>query len=145
MPFQLKISITKKIIEQCKNCGRGNEQHEIGRNCAVAVALINIFPDAYVTNYYIYPFGIGYEKEEILKITLPLIAQQFIKLFDGFSPTPNLRLLLPEFEFTIDVPDEVVEQINIDEVKELIKGHGNKSAIDSKNCSRALFSRNCSR
>ena len=52
---------------------------------------------------------------------MPIIAQQFIKLFDGFRLTPKLRLLLPEFEFTIDVHDEVIEQINIDEVRELIK------------------------
>jgi hypothetical protein len=120
MPTQLKISITKEIIEQCKHCGNGNEEHEIGRNCAVAFALIDIFPDVYVTNYYIFPFGIGYEKEQVLKIPLPIIAQQFIKLFDGFYLTPKLRLILPEFDFTIDVPDEVIAQINIDEVRELI-------------------------
>ena len=56
-----------------------------------------------------------------LGIPLPIIAQHFIKLFDGFYLTPKLRLLLPEFEFTIDIPDEVIEQINIDEVRELIK------------------------
>ena len=123
MPFQLKISITKEIIEQCKNCGNENEEHEIGKNCAVAFALSDIFPNVYVTNYYIFPIGTKYQKEQVLKIPLPIIAQQFIKLFDGFSLTPKLRLLLPEFEFTIDVPDEVIEQINIDEVKELIEGN----------------------
>ena len=118
MPLQLKILITKEIVEQCKHCG--NEEDEIGRNCAVAFALADIFPDVYVTNYYIFPFGIEYEKEQVLKIPLPIIAQQFIKLFDGFYLTPRLRLLLPEFEFTIDVPDEVIAQINIDEVRELL-------------------------
>ena len=126
MPLQLKIAITKEIIEQCKNCGNENEEHEIGNNCAVAFALMDIFPNVYVTNYYIFPFGIEYEKEQNLKIPLPIIAQQFIKLFDGFRLTPKLRLLLPEFEFTIDVHDEVIEQINIDEVRELIK-EGTKS------------------
>ncbi|MEO6219347.1 MAG: hypothetical protein ABIO81_02890 [Ginsengibacter sp.] len=126
MAFQLKISITKKLIERCTNCGIENDKHEISRNCAIALALADIFPDVYVTNYYAYPFGIGCEKEEALKITLPIIAQQFIKLFDGFLRTPKLRLLLPEFEFTIDVPDEVVEQINIDEVKQLIKKDNHK-------------------
>ena len=121
MPLQLKIEITKDIIAHCKNCGNENNGHEIGQNCAVAFALIDIFPDVYVTNYYIFPFGIEYEKEQTLKIPLPIIAQQFIKLFDGFRLTPKLRLLLPEFEFTIDIHDEVIEQINIDEVKELIK------------------------
>jgi hypothetical protein len=77
-------------------------------------------PDVYVTNYCIFPFGID-GKGKGIKITLPVIAQQFIKLFDGFYPTPNLRLLLPEFEFRINIPDEVIDLINIDEVSELIK------------------------
>jgi hypothetical protein len=121
MPLQLKIAITKDIIKHCKNCGDENKEYEIGQNCAIAFALIDIFPNVYVTNYYIFPFGIEYEKERNLKIPLPIIAQQFIKLFDGFRLTPRLRLILPEFEFTIDIPDEVIEQINIDEVRELIE------------------------
>jgi len=59
---------------------------------------------------------------------MPLIAQQFIKLFDGFRLTPNLRLLLPEFEFIVEIPDEVIEQINIDEVRELLEVAGCKKA-----------------
>ena len=55
---------------------------------------------------------------------MPPVAQQFIKLLDGFRFTPRLRLLLPEFDFTIDVPDEVIEQINIDDVRELIEVAG---------------------
>jgi len=120
MPLQLKIAITKQILEQCKNCGNEMEEHEIGNNCAVAFALMDIFPNVYVTNYFIFPFGIEDERQQNLKIPLPVVAQQFIKLFDGFRLTPKLRLLLPEFEFNIDVHDEVIEQINIDEVRELI-------------------------
>src|SRR5436190_9015213 len=126
MSLQLKIAITKNVIEHCKNCENENEAHEIGNKCAVAFALIDIFPNVYVTNYYIFPFGIEHKKEKDLKMPLPIIAQQFIKLFDGFRLTPKLRLLLPEFEFTIDVPDEVIEQINIDEVRELIEADNNK-------------------
>ena len=120
MPLQLKIAITKQILEQCKNCGNEMEEHEIGNNCAVAFALMDIFPNVYVTNYFIFPFGMENERQQNLKIPLPVVAQQFIKLFDGFRLTPKLRLLLPEFEFNIDVHDEVIEQINIDEVRELI-------------------------
>ena len=123
MSVQLKISVTREIIKQCKHCGIGNDKYEIGKNCAVAIAVADIFPDAYVTNYYIYPFGLEYEKEDKLKIALPLVAQQFIKLFDSFSVIPKLRLLLPEFEFSIDVSDEVIEHINIDEVRDLIRGN----------------------
>jgi hypothetical protein len=121
MSVQFKIRITKEILEHCKNCGTENDTQDIGRNCAVAFALQDIFPDVYVTNYYIFPFGINHEKGKDIKITIPVIAQQFIKLFDGFYLTPNLRLLLPEFGFTINIPDEAIDLINIDEVSELIK------------------------
>jgi hypothetical protein len=123
MHVQFTIRITKEIIEHCKNCGIGNNKREIGSNCAVAYALKDIFPDVYVTNYYIFPFGIGAENGEDMKIAMPVIAQQFIKLFDGFSLMPNVRPLLPEFEFSINIPGEIIDQINIDELTELIKSN----------------------
>ena len=119
MPTQFKIAITKEIIAQCKNCGTGNGTHKIENNCAIAFALADIFPKVYVTNFFIFPLGIDGDNDT--KIQMPLIAQQFIKLFDGFRFSPKLRLLLPTFEFIIDIPDEVIEQINIDEVKALIE------------------------
>ena len=121
MPTQFKIVITKEIIAQCKNCGTGNDNRRVENDCAIAVALADIFPKVYVTDLYIFPFGIDGDKEKDIKIPMPVIAQQFIKLFDGFRLTPRLRLILPEFEFTIDIPDEVIEQIKIDDVRELIE------------------------
>jgi hypothetical protein len=117
-----KIVITKQIIEHSKYCGTNNDVHTVGNNCAVATALIDIFPNVFVTGCHIFPFGMDHENGQRLCIPLPVIAQQFIKLFDGFYLTPKLRLLLPEFEFTIDIPDEVIEQIDIDDVKTLIAG-----------------------
>ena len=116
MSIHFKISVTKDIIDRAKNCGTENDMYQMGRNCAIALALKDIFPDVYVTNYLIFPFGIGVNDEKDVKIPLPVIAQQFIKLFDGFYLTPNLRLLLPEFEFVIDIPAEVINTINIDEI-----------------------------
>jgi hypothetical protein len=124
MPTQFKIAITKEILAQCKNCGTGNDAGRIENNCAIAIALADIFPKVYVTDLYIFPFGIDGDNKKDKKIPIPGIAQQFIKLFDGFRFTPRLRLLLPEFEFTIDIPDEVIEQINIDDVKALIEKAG---------------------
>jgi hypothetical protein len=121
MPVQFKIRITKEIIERCKDCGTEGNIREIGNNCAVAFVLKDIFPDVYVTDSYIFPFGIDSEKGKDIKILLPVIAQQFIKLFDGFYLMPNLRTSLPEFEFTINTPAEVLDLINIDEVTALIK------------------------
>lgn len=134
MSVQFTIRITKEIIEQCKNCGTDNNKREIGSNCAVAFTLKDIFPDVYVTNYYIFPFGIDTEKAKNIKITMPVIAQQFVKLFDGFCLMPNLRPLLPEFEFTINIPGEVIDQINIDEVMEWMKGDKKTGAL----CTQSL-------
>ena len=120
MSIQFKIKITKDIIDKTKYCGAESDIYEMGRNCAVAFALHDIFPEVFVTNFFIFPFGVDNNADTNLKIPLPLIVQQFIKLFDGFRITPNLRLLLPEFEFTIDIPAEVINAVNIDEVKELI-------------------------
>jgi len=91
--------------------------------------LQDIFPEVYVTNFFIFPFGIDKTDATDLKIALPVIAQQFIKLFDGFRVIPNLRLLLPEFQFTIDIPAEVINAINIDEVKELISDRKSRSSF----------------
>jgi len=129
MSIQFKIKITKEIINQSKNCGAESDIHEMGRNCAIAVALQDIFPEVYVTNFFIFPFGIDNTESTDLKIALPPIAQQFIKLFDGFRVIPNLRLLLPEFQFTIDIPAEVINAINIDEVKELISDRKSRSSF----------------
>ena len=120
MSIPFKIRITKDIIDKTKNCGAEGDIDEMERNCAVAFALHDIFPGVRVTNFFIFPFGVDHNADTDPKIPLPLIAQQFIKLFDGFRVTPNLRLLLPEFEFTIDIPAEVINAINIDEVKELL-------------------------
>jgi hypothetical protein len=139
MPVQYKIRITKETIEHCKNCGTENSRQDIGSNCAVAFALKDIFPDVYVTDCYIFPFGIDSEKEENIKIMMPVIAQQFIKLFDGFYLMPNLRPSLPEFEFIINIPNEVLDHINIDEVKELIKA--DKKTEGSNTHQHPMFSK----
>ena len=125
MSTAFKIVITKAVIERSQYCSTNNDAHTVGNNCAIATALADFFPHVYVTGYHIFPFGMKHMNEPGLSIPLPLIAKQFIKLFDGFYLTPKLRLLLPEFEFIIDIPDEVIEQINIDEVKALI-AWGNK-------------------
>ena len=117
MPVRFTIMVTKDIIKKCKNCGI--ELHVAERNCAVAIALRDIFPNVYVTNCSIYPFGINFKNATEIKIPLPVIAQQFIKLFDGFSHIPQLRLSLPEFEFCVEIPDDVIEQIDIEEVRQL--------------------------
>lgn len=118
MSVQFTISISKDILRQSKNCG--HKAPENGTNCAIAIALKDIFPDVYVSADSIYPFGVSDDFCKKVNIQLPPIAQQFVKLFDGFYLTPGLRLLLPAFEFRIEVTDEVINMINIDELRPVI-------------------------
>ncbi len=116
MSVPFKIKITKEILEQSRNCGR-NEIEIIGRNCPIALALKDIFPEAFVSGNYIHLFGSEDENNVAnLEIPLPKVAQDFVRLFDSLSTNPGARPLLPEFEFEISIPDEIVAEINIDEI-----------------------------
>jgi hypothetical protein len=133
MPVPFKISITKEILEQSKYCRSDeNDLVVIGKNCAIAVALNGMFPDVLVSGQCIYPLGINKGTGNDHKIDLPKIAMDFIKIFDSLSVVPRLRTMLPEFEFTIDIPDEIISQINIDELamnKPVLSKCRNKMAV----------------
>lgn len=120
MPVKFILKITKEILELSKGCGADNNLETTGRNCAIAICLKDLFPGVFVTGYTIYPFGNNknYQFND-LKIDLPKIAQDFIRVFDSLSAMPRVRLTLPEFEFEISISDEIISQINIDEVRDI--------------------------
>ncbi len=134
MPVQFTIAISKDILKASKHCGIENDPDTIGRNCAIANAVCHIFPDIYVTGFDMFPFG-GSEDQSIrsIRIPLPPVAQHFVRLFDGFRLTPSLRLLLPEFEFSIDIPDELIDMIDIEEVKAIIASSCSSNIIRQSN------------
>jgi hypothetical protein len=114
MAVHFKIKVTKEILELSKECGTHNDIEAIGKNCAIALALKDIFPEVVVTGRHIYPFGIDENtKSDDLKIVMPPIAQDFVRVFDSFSTMYKLRLLLPEFDFDIFIPDEIISAINL--------------------------------
>jgi len=122
MEVQFKIKITKEILERSKECGAFNDVDKIGNNCAIALAVKDLFPNVFVTVHHIYPFGVDESNEyNYLRIELPKIALDFIKLFDSLRSIPKARLSLPEFEFEILIPDEIISQINIDEIEFLLE------------------------
>ncbi len=117
MSVKLKIKVTKAILEKSKYCGVHGRERSIATNCAVAVAVRDIWPDAAVCNEFIAPTGTTYDGI----IGLPYEAYRYINLFD--NSTPKERPLLPELEFEIEIPDSVVEKINIEELKPLLVNH----------------------
>ncbi len=120
MAVQFKMKITKEILELSKDCGADNNIETTGKNCAIAICVKDIFPEVFVTGYSIYPFGTNENyRFNDLKIELPKIAQDFIRVFDSLCAMPRLRLTLPEFEFEISISDEIISQINIDEIRDI--------------------------
>lgn len=111
MSVKLKISVTKEILEKSHNCS----ETQVAMNCAIALAVRDIFPDACVGPIGIRPFS------NQIAITLPKNARQFIGQFD--SSTPEERMEMSPITFEIEVPDEVIELINIDELKPLLQNH----------------------
>jgi hypothetical protein len=112
MPVSFKIQVTKEIVLQCIDVGTFNNADIIGNKCPIAVAVKHIFPEVHVSNFYLFPFGMLTEQ----KILLSPIAQNFIKLFDSLSMIPRTRTIIPAFEFKIEIPDSVLEQIDISEL-----------------------------
>jgi hypothetical protein len=130
MAVNFNIQITKEIITQCKEVGVFDDIDSIGDKCPIAVAIKHIFPEVHVSDHFIYPFGRDIEK----KIDLPAVAQHFVNLFDSLRPIPRTRLLIPAFDFDIDIPDEVIEKIDI---RELIStAHEKSAAVDRVSAQR---------
>lgn len=107
--MKLKIKVTKENIDLgCKTSGY---------LCPIARAIHDVFPHAFVWEEGIKPDGAAttYRKDEI---PLPKEVQNFIWLFDN-----SICEAYEPFEFEIDIPDALIDQINIDEIKELLKNH----------------------
>ena len=120
MPVPFKIKVTKNILELSKECGVHENVETVGKNCAIALTLKDIFPNVFVSATDIYPFGKDDNNpSHNVTIPMPKIARDFVKVFDSLSAIYNLRSRLPEFEFSIDIPDEIISEINIEEVTTL--------------------------
>jgi hypothetical protein len=101
------IRISQEIIARAKFCGQ-DELRSIGDNCAIALALHDLFDDVFVTGNHIHPFGFDQEGKNEMTIEVPVIARNFIRVFDSLVAMPGVRLLIPEFDFDI-IPDKLLE------------------------------------
>lgn len=133
MSVNLKIKVTKEILERSKMC---QLQFPItGTNCAISLSVRDIFPRAFVsTDFIVVDSSITPISEDSLYhieankgkyidevIWLPTNASEFIDRFDTSSA--EQRVKMPEIEFEVVVPDEVIEHINIDSLRPLLANH----------------------
>lgn len=99
----LTVSVTKDIIARSYRCGTDNEIDMIGNHCPIALALIERFPDVFVSGTQIHPFG----DESDESFPLPDEAVEFICHFDSLAETPEERMGLPELVFEVALEEEV--------------------------------------
>lgn len=119
MSIKIKIKVTKEVLKRSMWCSTKPGVIECAKNCAIAIAVRDIFPDATVG---ISTMGFGFATD--LSVNLPEIACKFIISFDSLRNKPEMRLGLPELEFEIEIPDKILDQIgngNIEEVKTIIQ------------------------
>lgn len=112
--MKIEININKDVLRRSMWCGVGSGYE--WKNCAVSIAIRDLMPLAEVFEHYIEPFRCCK-----IKIPVPSFVSEFIEQFDSLKDTPESRLLLPEFSFEIDVPDEVIERIGIEEAKAILE------------------------
>lgn len=111
MPVKMIIKVTSEILSLSRDawCGDG---------CAIELAVKSIFPDASVSAVSIFPFGVN---ALCPQIPLPYVAQDFIRTFDVCQPEERVELM--ELDFTISIPDEIIEKIDIEVLRPLLENH----------------------
>ena len=144
MSTRLRINLTKEIIEKSAYCGIRNDEGEIltksnnpsvkgdsdktSSNCAIALAIWDIFPKSNVEAENI----VFYDRTEIINgeeflcnnyesTELPEEARCFIDRFDSYGYEQRIRMT--PFSFEIEVPDKVIDRISLDELKESLVNH----------------------
>ena len=120
--IKLEISITQDILNRSANC-----VSNVGQNCAIGLAIFDIFGDkSWVESEQILISNTNYKegnvyrnKNVIARIPLSNEAQEFIDEFD--ESLPHQRKLMEPFTFEIDIPENVIEMINIDEIYKVLE------------------------
>lgn len=112
MSYKLTISVTQEILDSPHTCKRSIY------NCAIARAVKDIFPDATMAGDYWRPFGGVFAPAK----TTPEILH-FVLAFDrGEKMQPA--------SFELEIPDWVIEKIDIEELKPLLVNHPTLELIE---------------
>lgn len=110
---KIKIHITKDILRKSRNCGGQAD------NCAFSQEIRELFPEAAVGTRTIYPNFMNRDREKASNwFGITEEMTNFIKKFDAFSPEQIVQM--PELSFEIEIPDEVLEQMDISDVHKIL-------------------------
>jgi hypothetical protein len=131
MSYILTVHITKELVEQTKMCGflpsgkrSDDEENPINTTCLFAEAFRTIFPQAWVDEAEVWPFGISGPP-----MPLPDQATSLIQLFDMLGPTERVATIHEE-DINIPIPDYILEKLDISEVTRQLENHPVLSLTD---------------
>ncbi len=112
--MELEVYITEDVLLKSARCPRDSRATE----CAIAIAIRDIFPDSIVGTH-----SIIFEESDCCKMiataALPEKAIRFIRDFDAASPVE--RAQMRPFKFKFEIPPVVIKTIDISEVTETVK------------------------
>lgn len=125
----LEIIVSSEVIKASSLCGFDNNgnaapfkvlplDRQPATNCAIALAVRDIFPEADIGEEMIYPFGSGDRSRDTKQIPMPYEAVSFIEKFD--VSTPGRRGSMKPFSFKIDIPDHIIDDIPLPDINKII-------------------------
>lgn len=112
--MKFKLRITKDILRKSMTCGT-NYPEDVSTNCAFALAFNELVPNTSVGLYLTWFYNENSEALSYTNLTTEQIS--FIRQFDRLVTEPEKRLLLPEQEFDVEIPDKVINHYYGDSVK----------------------------
>lgn len=117
--MKIKIHVTREILERSAMCGIAKETRHIATNCAISLAVRDIFLDAQVDHFDggELQICVGRRPNHVF-IKLPEDAHCFVGEFD--YARPHERATMKPLSFDIDVPYRLVEMIGIGEVYRIL-------------------------
>lgn len=122
--YTLKIKITKEILRESANCGMMFGKGSQAESCAFAVAVREIFPRAVVCYSAIYPFGGVKHFNNTINVTgateIPISAEMTAFIFEFDANSPYDRVQMKEQEFELEIPDNIIQAIDIQEVTKIL-------------------------
>lgn len=108
--MKIEVTITKEILEQSAYCNDEGDYGSVGNNCAVALAVRKIFPQAWISDKKFYPFDVTPFKEHFEWHD----GETFIEKFDALVNNPEKRMQLPETVVTLEISDKTIDILNKD-------------------------------
>jgi hypothetical protein len=129
--MKILIKVTKDVLRRSMMCGE-SESDNIGKNCAIALAVCQLLPNSTVDvhaisshrliprQYFINIYRTESELTDnfVCAIPLPIEAEQFVDDFDALTPVQ--RLEMEPMSFEIDLPGKVIDLITISEAYRIL-------------------------